>query len=133
MNNILQHPRSLLLILILLPLVISGCGKEQNTGPTLQDIPLYPNASSGESMQANMLGMMGGSLAQYSTTDSYDEVMAFYTESLAPHDPELMSHSSELGRQAALSISKDNGIVTVSVQEFTEENTVAITFMEVNH
>jgi len=133
MNTRIQTQGILILLWLLLAIVLSGCGKEQNQGPALQDIPLYPNATIGETMQASMLGMMGGSLAQYSTTDSYDEVLSFYNESLATHNPEVMSHSSDLGRQAALSIRKENGMVTVSVQEFTEENTVAITFMEVAH
>jgi hypothetical protein len=131
MKNIPPHSGTTLLLL--LTFILYACGSPQQTGPTLQDIPIYPNASEGESMQAGMLGMMGGSLAQYSTTDSYDEVLAFYNESLASHNPEVMSHSSELGRQAALSIRKENGMVTVSVQEFTKDNTVAITFMEVSN
>jgi len=133
MNTRIQTQGILIFLWLLLSILLSGCGKEQNQGPALQDIPLYPNATIGETMQASMLGMMGGSLAQYSTTDSYDEVMTFYNDSLTPYDPEVMPHSSELGRQAALSIKRGNGLVTISVQEFTEENTVAITFMEVAH
>lgn len=82
-------------------------------------------------MQANMLGMVGGGLAQYSTSDDYEEVVAFYIDSLVNHHQELMNHTSELGRQTVLSIAKENGMVSVAIQEFTEEGQVAITFMEV--
>lgn len=126
-------PHSSTALLLLLTFILYACGSPQQAGPALQDLPIYPNASKGESMQASMLGMMGGSLAQYSTTDSFDEVLSFYNESLASHNPEVMSHSTELGRQAALSIRKENGMVTVSIQEFTEEGTVAITLMEVSN
>lgn len=120
-------------ILIIITIVLFGCGSPQQNGLTLQDVPVYPNATEGETMQANMLGMMGAGLAQYSTTDAYDEVMAFYSKALEKHKPDVMNHSSELGRQSAYSIKKDNGLVTVSVQEFREENSVSITFMEVSN
>lgn len=122
-----------LLRLFLIGILLTGCGSEQQEGITLQDLPIYPDATEGESMQANMFGTVGGGLTQYSTSDDYDEVLAFYKESLSTHSPELMNHSSELGRQAVLSIAKNNGMVSVAIQEFTEENQVAITFMEVGN
>ena len=42
-----------------------------------------------------------------------------------------MEHESELGRQTAISIPQKKGIITVAIQEFTEEGTVNISFMAV--
>jgi hypothetical protein len=42
-----------------------------------------------------------------------------------------MNHESELGRQTAISIPQKKGVITVAIQEFTEDGTVNITFMAV--
>lgn len=76
-------------------------------------------------------GLMGGKLAQFTTTDSFDDVMIFYSKALAGHKPKYMSHTSELGRQTAISIKQRKGMISVAVQEFTEEGKVNITFMAV--
>ena len=75
--------------------------------------------------------MPGGELVQYTTTDGFDEVVKFYTDALGKHKPDVMSHRSELGRQTAFSIPKKKGMISVAVQEFTEEGAVNITFMAV--
>ena len=109
-----------------------GCGGSGGDGPSLQDIPRYPNAAEGESMgQSSPGGILSGSLSQFTTTDSFDQVMGFYTDALSQYDPELMSHTSELGRQTAISMPQKNGMVSVVIQEFTEEGTVNITLMAV--
>jgi hypothetical protein len=109
-----------------------ACGGSEGNGPSLQDIPRYPGATEGESLaQSSPGGFVRGNLAQFTTTDSFDQVLEFYTEALREYDPELMSHRSELGRQAALSIPRGNGVVSVAIQEFTEEGTVNITLMSV--
>ena len=81
--------------------------------------------------QSSPGGMVHGNLAQFTTTDSFDQVLEFYTNALREYDPEFMSHTSELGRQAALSIRRENGILSVAIQEFSEEGTVNITLMAV--
>ncbi len=112
--------------------VLVGCGSASNTGPSLQNIPRYPNATQGESMQQSSLGgIVGGTLEQFTTTDSFDEVLDFYTEALNGHNPEFLSHRSELGRQTAISIAQEKGMISVAVQEFTAEGIVNITFMAV--
>jgi hypothetical protein len=110
----------------------AGCGGSGGDGPSLQDIPRYPNAIEGESMgQSSPGGMLSGSLSQFTTADPFEEVVGFYTDALSQYDPELMSHTSELGRQTAISMPQRNGMVSVVIQEFTEEGTVNITFMAV--
>jgi hypothetical protein len=42
-----------------------------------------------------------------------------------------MSHTSELGRQTAISIPQKRGMVSVAIQEFIEEGKVNITLMAV--
>ena len=112
--------------------IFSGCGNSEGDGLALGDIPRYPDATEGEAMaHSSFGGVVGGSLAQYTTTDPYDEVVDFYTEALANYDTEVISHKSELGRQAAISVPKENGMTSIAIQEFTEEGTVNITFMEV--
>jgi hypothetical protein len=110
----------------------TGCGSSTDDAMSLQIIPRYPNAAEGESMaQSSLGGLMRGNLEQFTTTDSFEEVLEFYTDALSEYDPESMSHTSELGRQTALSIPQENGMISVVIQEFTEEGEVNITFMAV--
>jgi len=112
--------------------VSTGCGGAGGEGPSLRDIPLYPNAVEGESMGGSSPGgMVSGNLAQYTTSDSFDQVLEFYTDALSEYGPQLLSHTSELGRQTAFSIRHKNGTITVVIQEFTEEGSVNITMMAV--
>ena len=112
--------------------ISASCGGPGSDGPSMQDIPRYPNATLGESMgQSSPGGLLIGSLSQFTTTDSFDQVVEFYTDALSQYDPELMSHTSELGRQTAISMPQTNGMVSVVIQEFTAEGTVNITFMAV--
>jgi len=74
---------------------------------------------------------MGGNLQQFTTTDSYEDVLGFYTQSLEAMHPEVLTHTSELGRQTAFSIPQKNGVISVAVQEFTSEGAVNITLMGV--
>ena len=122
----------MVILLALLTITTTGCGSSSGDGPSLQDIPLYPNATEGESMeQSSPGGIVGGSLAQFTTTDPFDEVVDFYSDALNKYDPEFMSHASDLGRQTAISIPQKNGMISVAIQEFTAEEKVNITFMAV--
>jgi hypothetical protein len=108
----------------------AGCGGSDGNGLSLRDIPPYPNASEGESMeQTSPGGLVGGGVSQFTTTDSFDQVLGFYTDALSSYQPESLSHTSELGRQAALTVTRENGLISVVIQEFTEEGKVNITFM----
>ena len=111
---------------------LTGCGGYSDVKSALQEIPLYPNAVEGETMEQSLPGgFMGGSVTQYTTTDPYDEVLAFYTDALYQYETEVMENESELGRQTAISIPQKRGMITVAIQEFIEEETVNITFMAV--
>ncbi len=113
---------------VLLLTTLAGCS--ENHGPSLSSIPRYPGATEGESMAHASLGnVVGGSLVQFTTTDPFDEVLAFYTEAMKESDPQVQSFTCELGRQSMLSIPQRNGTVTVAIQEFTEDGEVNITFM----
>ena len=117
---------------VLLIYIPMGCENSSDKGLSLQDIPLYPKATEGESMeQSSPGGLVGGKLAQFNTTDSFDEVVDFYTDALNMYDPQFLSHTSELGRQNAISIPKKAGMISVAIQEFTEEEKVNITLMEI--
>lgn len=132
MNTTTRGTLAMAVALALLIHGATGCGSSSGDGPSLQDIPRYPNATEGESMaHSSPGGFMSGNLAQFTTTDSFDEVLEFYTEALGKYDPELMSHTSELGRQTAISIPREGGMTTVAIQEFTAEGTVNITLMAV--
>jgi hypothetical protein len=118
--------------LILLMSILTGCGRSSGDGPSLQDIPLYPNATKSESMaQSSPGGIVSGSLVQFTTTDPFEEVVDFYTDVLNKYNSEFISHKSDLGRQTAISIPKKNGMISVAIQEFTAEENVNITFMAV--
>jgi hypothetical protein len=132
MTTRVQPARSLVAAIALLIGLLSGCGGYSDVKSALQEIPLYPNAIEGETMEQSMPGgFMGGSVTQYTTTDPYDEVLEFYTDALYQYETEVMENESELGRQTAISIPQKRGMITVAIQEFIEEETVNITFMAV--
>ncbi|MGD8785723.1 MAG: hypothetical protein PVG75_14860 [Thioalkalispiraceae bacterium] len=119
--------------LFLLMINLVACGDANEGGPDIETLPVYPGAVAGESMQDSAFaGLMSGHIRQFTTTDNYSEVASYYEQMLEPHNPQVMRHESELGRQMAFSIEKGTGGLTVTIQEFKEENSVAITFMSVN-
>ena len=123
---------TLLVTMTLLMSILSGCGKSGDDGISLQDIPHYPNAVKGESMeQSGFGGFMGGELVQFTTSDSFDDVVEFYTDALISYNTELLSNTSELGQQTVISIPLEGGMISVAIQEFTDEGQVNITFMSV--
>lgn len=124
--------RALLVGIALLINLLAGCGNSSDRGMSLQDIPRYPNSVEGKSMaQSSPGGLVGGKLQQFTTTDSFDEVVEFYTDALTGLDPKYLSHTSELGRQTAISLRNKNGVISVAIQAFSEEGTVSITLMSV--
>ena len=132
MTTRVQPALVLLAAFALLIGLLTGCGGYSDVKSALQEIPLYPNAVEGEIMEQSLPGgFMGGSVIQYTTTDPYDEVLAFYTDALYQYETEVMENESELGRQTAISIPQKRGMITVAIQEFIEEETVNITFMAV--
>lgn len=125
---------SLVVAVALLITISTGCGNSSDKEIALQDVPRYANATEGESMeQSSPGGLVGGTLSQFTTTDSFDEVLSFYTDTLNKYEPEFLSHASELGRQTAISIRQKKGMISVTIQEFTEEEIVNITLMAVGN
>ena len=117
--------------LVLLISMFGGCGSGEDE-LSFQDIPRYPNANEGQSMSKSSTGgMVGGKLMQFSTTDSFEDVVDFYTDALSKYDPQIMSHTSEIGRQTAFSVSQKKGVVSIAIQEFRAKGMVNITFMTV--
>lgn len=132
MNFRIHVSLAMMIFLALLISIPTGCGSSSGDGPSLQDIPRYPNATEGESMeQSSPGGFVRGSLAQFTTTDPFEEVVDFYTNALNEYDPQFISHTSELGRQTAISIPQNKGMISVAIQELTAEEKVNITFMAV--
>jgi hypothetical protein len=76
-------------------------------------------------------GVVSGQLEQFITTDAFDDVVDFYTDALHQYDPEILSHTSELGRQTVFTIQLKKEMISVAIQEFTEEEQVDITLMAV--
>jgi len=132
MKTRVQPSFALVVAFALLTASLTGCGGYSDIQSALQEIPLYPNAIEGESMEQSMPGgFLGGSVAQFTTADPYEEVLEFYTDALYQHETQVMEHESELGRQTAISIPQKKGMITAAIQEFSEEQTVSITFMAV--
>ena len=132
MNIRIHGPLAVVVAFALLMSGLTGCGSSGGDGLSLKDLPQYPNAIEGESMeQSSPGGFVSGKLAQFTTTDTFDEVLVFYENELNHHNPEFLSHTSDLGRQTAISIPQKTGMISVSIQEFTAEGTVNITFMAV--
>jgi hypothetical protein len=132
MNTRMRTIIANVVVFALLASIGTICGCSSGIETALQDIPRYPGATEGESM-ANSLpgGFLGGASEQFTTTDPFEEVVDFYTDALIQYDTEFMNHESELGRQTAISIPQKKGVITVAIQEFTDEGTVNITFMAV--
>lgn len=130
MNIRIRGTPALLFVSALFVIIHAGCGKSGGDVPSLEDIPSYPNATEVESMeQSSPGGLVGGKLVQFTTTDSFDEVVDFYTDALNEYDPQFISQPSELGRQTAISIQRKKRVISVAIQEFTEEGKVNITHM----
>jgi len=111
--------------------IISGCGSSK-TELSFQNIPHYPASTPEQQMEGSgFAGIVGGELRQLSTTDPFKTVVAFYTDELDPYNPEIMSHTSELGRQTAITIKQENKVLTVAIQEHRKEGRVVITHMAV--
>lgn len=126
--------RNSLLIPVLLVFVLTACGGAPDSIEIeLADLPVYPNATLGEGMAQFSAGPMGGSMQQYMTMDAYDEVVEFYTDALSTYPTETISQPSQLGRQTAISVLKEQGVVSVAIQEFSAEQAVHITFMQVGN
>lgn len=125
---------ALLTLLSLFILFSSACGQSDDKQVNWQDIPRYPDAKKGETIDHSVMGgFLGGNLEQYTTTNSFEDVVTFYTDALSAYDTELLSHTSELGQQTIISMPKKNGIISVAIQEFRDEGTVNITLMSVTN
>lgn len=121
----------IILALAMLTTLFIGCGGSADSGPALKDIPRYPDTTEGESMEQSGFAGMVGNFSQFTTTNDYEDVVDFYDDALQKYEPKVMSHTSELGRQTAFSMPRKTGMVSVAIQEFTEEGKVNITFMGV--
>jgi hypothetical protein len=126
MSRIAAHAVALLLAV--------GCAGESNSAgaEAFRQLPHYPGAVQTESIaQSGMLGILSGEIVQLTTGDSFDEVLDFYRTALADQDVEVIDHTSDLGRQTAISMRGDNHVVTVAIQEFVDEGAVNVTLMRV--
>jgi len=121
----------LITTILFLVCFISSCGNS-NKELSLQDIPYYPASIPEQSMEGSSpAGMIEGELIQLSTNDPFEAVEKFYMGELEKYSPEILSHTSELGRQTAITIKQKNGMVTVSIQEHNAEKRIVITHMAV--
>ncbi len=103
-------------------LISSGCSQVQ--------VPEYPGAIEDQEIKAQFIGITFGKVKRMITEDPYDRVFSYYTDLLAAHDPEIISHALEDGRQGAITITKSGKhSVTVVVQEFKKEGKVGISYM----
>ncbi|MGC9367336.1 MAG: hypothetical protein ACP5FK_09910 [bacterium] len=130
MCNQIMDKIIVIFLIVLLASINSGCGFLGCGKLSTDDLPRYPNATEVETMeQSSPGGVIGGNMVQFTTEDSYDQVLEFYSDTLKSFNPEIISETSELGRQTAYTIKRGTGISTVVIQEFTAEGTVNITFI----
>lgn len=121
-----------MVFLVFFACTISSCGNSQEGKGSLDDIPLYPNATHDQTLEGSgPAKIVGGKVARYYTNDAFEDVVNFYTGTLSGYSPQIISHKSELGRQTAITMNKEEGIISVVVQELTEENKVSISLMAV--
>ncbi len=93
---------------------------------SFENIPDYPASAPVQSMKAS--GMAGGKMKQLNTTDPFDTVVEFYTKELKKYDPEILSVSGRLGRQASVNIKQEKKAISITIQELNKEKIVAITY-----
>lgn len=125
--NVLRYAVVLILFLSFLS---AGCSKSD--APEQIQVPIYPGATADEEVDAKFMGMSLGIVKRVITSDSYDTVMSFYKEHLAPYNPEVMTHELEDGRQTAITVVKDEKkSITVAIQESRKEGKTAISYMRV--
>lgn len=109
-------------------LILSSCGKaEKSSVSSRPAIPPYPNAIHDQSIEKKGMGQ----LERVYTHDSFYEVVQFYSEKLEQYDPNSVSHTSELGRQMAITFEKEGRTISVAIQGMEEENMVFVTYMTV--
>jgi hypothetical protein len=112
--------------ILLLSFMVVGCSK---TGESEKiSIPGYPNAVHDQTH--GIKGLV--QVKRVITSDSFDTVLAFYKKHLNKYNPKIESFTLEDGRQTAITVyNKKKQSMTVVVQEFKEENKVAIGYMGV--
>lgn len=122
--------RSVFVLVLLVSLISGGCSKSDT--PEQVQIPVYPGAKADEEHNAKVMGISLGMVKRVVTSDSYDNVLAFYKEQLESYNPEIITHTLEDGRQTAITVVENEaGSKTVAIQEFKKEGMVAITYMRV--
>lgn len=113
---------SIFILAISFSFILTGCSQVQ--------VPDYPGAAEDQEHEATLFGMTFGKVRRVVTDDSYDAVFSYYMDALEVHNPDVISHTLEDGRQGAITIKKGrNRSITVAIQEFRAEGKTAITYM----
>lgn len=122
--------RYFFILILFVSLLSAGCSNSD--APEQVQVPIYPGAKADEELDAKFMGVPLGMVKRVVTRDSYDNVMAFYSEQLASHNPEIITHTLEDGRQTAITVVEDKKkSITVAIQESKKEGMVAISYMRV--
>lgn len=109
---------TIFILIILLSFMSVGCSEVK--------IPEYPGAVEDQEHKAEFAGMTFGKVRRVLTDDPYNEVVAYYMDTLEPHAPKVTSYTLDDGRQTVFNIKKD---ITVVIQEFKNERKTAIVYM----
>lgn len=118
------------ILILFVSFLSAGCSKSD--APEQVQVPIYPGAKADEELDAKFMGMSLGMVKRVVTSDSYDNVIAFYREQLASYNPEIITHTLEDGRQTAITVVEDEKkSITVAIQESKKEGMVAISYMRV--
>ncbi len=118
------------ILILFVSFVSAGCSKSD--APEQVQVPIYPGAKADEELDAKFMGMSLGMVKRVVTSDSYDNVIAFYREQLASYNPEIITHTLEDGRQTAITVVEDEKkSITVAIQESKKVGKVAISYMRV--
>ncbi len=118
------------ILILFVSFVSAGCSKSD--APEQVQVPIYPGAKADEELDAKFMGMSLGMVKRVVTSDSYDNVIAFYREQLASYNPEIITHTLEDGRQTAITVvENEKKSITVAIQESKKVGKVAISYMRV--
>ncbi len=118
------------ILILFVSFLSAGCSKSD--APEQVQVPIYPGAKADEELDAKFMGMSLGMVKRVVTSDSYDNVIAFYREQLASYNPEIITHTLEDGRQTAITVvENEKKSITVAIQESKKVGKVAISYMRV--
>jgi hypothetical protein len=101
-------------------------GRRSLPNVSVSDIPIYPGAAAPEGGGQMSLGGFG--VRQYTTSDSVDQVVAFYKEKLGS-----AATVTQNGQQALVQLIGANGYANIAISPGDNSGVTKITIQSISH